>query len=374
MSKKILAITQCYHCGSWLCIKRILDKLSDLGNEIMVLGLDTRPNKNKNIKYISIPYFAYNRFGYVTCKNPVFGFLWYLPLFISGLILTFAYRPKVIIFNGLTSGLIMAPLMKLLGRKTIVMYHGYIGNYGAKTKRILKILGKFVDMVVVNSQGSYDDILTVVEASKIIINNHFADDLFFDKFKEKEDKGKTLNVLYVGRIDKDKWVFPLMEIAKKLREDKQFIFNFVGKGGDVNKVKKLAKLSSNAFYLGYITDRLKLKKLYQEADILWSFADTTYLALPAVEALACATPIMISKYAAITGKQEVLNKELVPSKIGWIFDPLDLDKTYKLLLKIKDNREATKKRKAALAHARKYYSGKNLMETVKIINGLIGKK
>jgi len=180
MNNKIFVITQCFPCGSWLCIEKIVDKLSEKGYEMHVLGLGRPSEKHKNIKYYLINYFAYTRYGNITCYNPILGILWNLPLYFSALILVLFINPKTIIYNSLTLGLILSPIFKLLGKKNLIMYHSIIGSPDRITKYILKTLFRFTDLVVVNSTGMRDDLSEVVDNSKLVVNEHFADEVFFN--------------------------------------------------------------------------------------------------------------------------------------------------------------------------------------------------
>ncbi|MCX6810147.1 MAG: glycosyltransferase family 4 protein [Candidatus Berkelbacteria bacterium] len=370
--KKILAITQCFPCGSWLCIEKILQKLESQNYKVRVLGLGTPSERLGKFKYNSIPFLAYTRFGNITCMSPIFGLLWYLPLYFSAVFLVLIHWPKTIVYNGLTSGLVLSPLFKLLGRKNIIMYHSIIGTPGATTAAILKLLFRPVDMVVVNSVGSLNDLSQVVSKKKLVVNEHYAASVFFDLPAKKIKPHKSLNVLYAGRIDKDKRCFPLIDFAKKMKNNTNFSFTFVGSGADVNKVVNLPKTHKQIKYGGYVNNKQDLAKLYSEADVVWGFADTTYLALPAVEALASGTPIVVPKYAAITGKDELVNPELVPKSTGWLVDPFDPEEIKEVMFRIQEKKEYIGKKPREFA--KEYYSDNNLLSTVKKIEKLTAPK
>lgn len=363
--KKILVITQCFPCGSWLCIEKIVEKLADRKYKIHVLGMGKPSERLDSVNYHLIPFFAYTRFGNITCYSPVLGLLWCLPLYFFAPILAIFYNPKTIVYNGLTSGLVLSPFFKLLGKKNIIMYHTIIGNPSKITKFILRKLFRFIDMVVVNSTGMHDDVSGVVDNEKIIVNEHFADSMFINSKHKKSKPHSALRVLYAGRIDKDKRVFPLINFAKKMKNNPDFKFTFVGSGADVNKVANLPKRYKHIKYGGYVDEKEKLAKLYHEADIVWGFGDTTYLCLPAVESLACNTPIIVPKYAAIANKNELINRSLVPSSIGWFVDPYDPKNVLEVMSKIQKNKEYLGKK--CRQYARKHYSINNLLKTVDII-------
>jgi glycosyltransferase involved in cell wall biosynthesis len=368
--QKILFITQCFPCGSWVCIEKIAERLSHKKSSVIVLGLGI-PSENKSeLKYILIPFFAYTKYGNITCASPILGFLWMLPLYFSAVSYSLFNNPKTIIYNGLTLGLVLSPFFKLIGKKNIIMYHSIIGDVGRTTKNILKVLFRSVDLVVVNSTGMRDDLSEVVDKNKLVVNEHYADKIFFDSPKKRAKSHASLKILYAGRIDEDKRCFPLIEFAKNMKDNPNFEFTFVGAGSAVGTVSELHHEYKYIKYGGYIDDKKKLAKLYSEADVLWGFGDTTYLCLPAVEALACDTPIIVPKYAAIANKDEIINESLVPSSIGWLVDPFDQEDIEKVLSRIRRNKEYLGKK--CREYARRVYSSSNLLRTVKIIERKIG--
>jgi len=372
MNKQTLAITQCFPCGSWLSIEKITDMLSDRKHKIQILGYGSPQTRRKDQKYYLIPYLPYNRFGYITCYSPLLGIIWNLPLFVASLILLVSLRPDTTIYNGLGTGLLLSPVVKFLGGKNIIMYHSTIRDVGTTTKKIVRYLMSYVDMIVVNSKGSELDIADTVGSDKIVVNHHFAAHEYFKYGKKKGNLHESLNVLYVGRIDKDKHCFPLMDYIAKKKGDKKFQFTFAGAGSEMKKIKDLALTYPNVKFLGYIEDKSSLSKLYRDADLVWAFADTTYLALPAVEALACDTPIIVPKYAAIAGRKELIIKDLVPKQIGWLVDPFKSKEIESLMDRIQQNKEYMEKR--CFEYAVKHYSSQNLLETVKIVERIIDKK
>lgn len=371
--KRLIALTQCFQCGSWICIEKILDKLADHGYIIIVIGLGEIQRRNSKFKYCAIPYPAFNKYGDITCRSPLFNIIWNLPLMVTGAVLSLIQRPKAVIYNGLATGLTMPPFTRLCGSLNIVMYHSFIGNAEGGLKRLLHFLSKFVDMVVVNSRGSYRDISTVVDTEKIVINEHYADELFFRTRSQNERRVEALVISYVGRIDKDKLCFPLIEAAKKLGGNNQFQFNFAGAGSDLARVKLLSEEFSNIKYLGYVNDREELKKIYQNSDVLWAFADETYLGMPAVEALACGTPIIIPIYAAIKGIKKQIDKLLVPGNVGWLVNTDDIEEIVTLLTQIQQSGISSIMKENCIAYAKKKYSSNNIENTVSKIIALLNK-
>lgn len=362
---RILALTQCFPCGSWVCIEKILDKLADDGYEVIVVGLGNVPQKNKKLIYHTVPYLAYNRFGNIT-SNPLISALWNLPLFAAGLFYFFIKRPKVVTYNGLASGLVLSPSIKIFGSRNVIMYHSYLGQVNDSLFiRLAKFCGKSVDLVIANSRGSAADISQIFDSQKVIVNEHFAEDIFFEKSTDKKAKSDNFTVSYAGRIDEDKLCFPLMEAAKRLYEEgnKTFVFNFAGAGSAVEKIIDYASKYPNMHYLGYINGRSKLKEYYENADVVWSLANETYLCVPAVEALATGRPVIIPIYSEVKnseGKRALVEKSLLQDGVGWFVNTDSVDGIISLLkdIQFKSIPDSTEDR--CISYAGDKYSRKNL--------------
>jgi len=124
-------------------------------------------------------------------------------------------------------------------------------------------------------------------------------------------------------------------------------------------------------YLGYISNRAELKKLYKKANVLWSFADVTYLGLPAIEALACGTPIIVPKYAAIMGNRKPIELGLVPESVGWVIDTNSEDEIINLLIRLQQNGISRDMQERCVGYAKEKYSSANIQKTVEEIHGIL---
>ena len=146
----------------------------------------------------------------------------------------------------------------------------------------------------------------------------------------------------------------------------------MGHGKLVKKINKLERKYENVKYLGYIGDRVELCKLYGVADALWSFADTTYISRPAVEALASGTPIIIPDAPVYNQMQNVrIGHNLIPKEVGWILNNDDIEGISKLILRIKrENVINDAMRVRCREYAKKEYSMKNIEVVIESLNQL----
>jgi|GEM_PF-1516985 len=370
--KRILTITQCFPCGSWLCIEKLLDALASKGYEVTIIGLGEIQKKNPKFKYVVVPYLAFNRFGNITCAHPLVSALWNMPLFLLGSIRIIFGHYDLVAYNGLASGLTLSPLAHLSGSKNIIMYHSYLGHIkNTPMKKMMVLFGKTADLVVANSRGSAKDISQIFALRKVIVNEHFADEAFFriktNKAMQKEDS--VLKIGYAGRIDEDKLCFPLIEAAKRMFDSgrKDICFYFAGAGSAVNRLIEYARNYPNIKYLGYIKDRAALMDFYKKADVVWSLANETYLCMPAVESLAVGTPVIIPMHSEVrdlNGHRALIEKDLVNKDIGWLVDTNNVAKIIKLLIKIQKDKLFIGKEESCRNYAKKFYSKDNLKETV----------
>lgn len=149
----------------------------------------------------------------------------------------------------------------------------------------------------------------------------------------------------------------------------------MGSGELVTILKKLEKKRKNVRYLGYIYDRAKLRDLYKSADLVWSFADETYIARPAVEALACGTPVLIVDAPAVLRKAAhgiKISHELIPKNIGWVVDKDDLEEILELVNRIKrENIIDENIRANCMEYARKRHNKNNMKAAIEKLHSLI---
>ncbi|MCL4384847.1 MAG: glycosyltransferase family 4 protein [Cyanobacteria bacterium] len=371
--RRFMIITPAFSGGSWIIIERLLEKLAVNNDKIIILGLGKIVHKNKRFFYFSIPYPRYDRWGFIPSLNPLIAFIWNLPLFVISVIFLLIFQPHIVISNGFIPGLSISLFIKILRKRLVIAYHGFIKSLDRVSTSVFVFINKLVDLVIVNSKGSLENLFPFLSSSKICISEHYADDLFFKG--SVDHASKRFTILYIGRLDREKLCLPLIEVAERMKDDESFLFFFVGVGFYVNIIKNLERISSNVRYLGYINDRIKLRELYNSSDVIWAFADETYLALPAIESLACGRPIIVPRIAALTSKikQNVeINKTLVPMEIGWLVDPDNLNEILNLIIKIKEEGISKKMRKNCREYARLHYNSDNLNIIIEKINNLLG--
>jgi len=370
---KVLVIAPSLVGGGWISLD---EPLKNIANKFrfIVAGLGPAEHEMRWATLYRIPYFDHRKVGLTVSVSSLFSVLYELPLILTAFLLMVIYRPKIVVGVGFCSSLSVVPLAKIMNKKIVVSHHGMFEYYcGETTKKIVKILGKFVDEVFVNSEGSKEDVSPLINSNKVKIIKHWAHDVFFsikndDRLilKKKMGLSNKFVLLYVGKIDREKLASVLVDVINKLSnygDFDDFCFIFIGTGGLVRKIKDLKKKYTNVKYFSYIGDRAKLSNFYSIADLVWSYGDITYLARPAVEALASGVPVMIPDVPAALRKMEQnmrIRHDLVPKDVGWVVDTYDIDGISKLILRIKREKKVnTTMRDRCRAYAKKEHSMKN---------------
>lgn len=119
-------------------------------------------------------------------------------------------------------------------------------------------------------------------------------------------KKKKKNLLFVGRVEERKGIWELLEIAKALKKNRlDFTLNIVG-GGDLfrsieTRITELG-LGSNVILHGLISDKYKLKSLYDQADLFVFTSHDEGFPRVLYEAMASALPIFTTFVGGIPGR------------------------------------------------------------------------
>ena len=375
LAQKMMIITPATTGGSWIFLHHLLEKLPSNFEIITVsLGSLDRTYRMQNRKYISIPYFNYEKYGAFITRIPILNFLFELPLLAMSSFLILVFRPHVVIANGFMAALGILLAAKMSRCKIIVSHRGYFRNYvGTLRTRIVRKLGKYFDCIFVNSEGSKNDVISIMDAgvideSRILVVNHNADEIFFqaidrDEIRTNLGVSDKFVVLFVGRIDLEKRTDLMIQVVDILKNDESFVFIFVGQGGLVPQILRLQDSLKNVRYMGRITDRASLRDIYVTADLVWSYADDTYLARPAVESLASGTPIIVPDEVALLLRRDKVPAHLIPSSIGWLVNTNAQDIALRIR-EIKNSLITNSMRSACKNYAIEHFSPKNLQIVV----------
>jgi len=341
----ILIITPATTGGSWTFFDGFLRRL-DPSIQISVCSGQKLEKKPHKMQFFSLPMPRYDKYGLLINSQIAFVIAYSIPLLLLANLVMLIERPRLIIGNGFGSCYGVLPISRLAKSKMIISHHGYFARYVPESlNKLIGKLQRFVDLVVVNSATSKKDVETIISKKKLRVIEHWADQQFFqDRNREQLRSDLGMNgkfvIVFAGRIDREKHVPFILETAMEPSLKNDFLFYFCGTGEMAKQVQENSNIHSNIRYLDYISDRDILANLFTAADLVWAYADESYLARPAVEALACGTPILVSDKPAVIRKamEGVKVPEELVKGIGWIIKIQDPSEAAKFLLRLKDTR------------------------------------
>jgi glycosyltransferase involved in cell wall biosynthesis len=350
----VIVVTPATRFGSWSWIEKALERSPDV--RAVVVGYGRAPSAPANIRFVSLP--AVVDYAAVAPKLAERRFLalnalYYAPLVPLAWWAVLRYRPRVLLANGVNAAMLLGPLTRL-GPRLVLAFHGSVEHAGLGWHRILRRSLRPVDVAFVNSRGSADDLAHVLERSRIVVVDTWADPVFFETPLEREPSSR-LRVLYVGRLDDEKFA-QCLRVCGGLAAAGVVDFRVVGAGPLEERARALG-----AEVLGYVSDKRALARIYAEADVVWAPADVTYLSLPGAEALAAGCPIVVSATPAVSSHAArglKVPRDLVPETVGLVVD--DDDEAAAVLRRWRADGISVETRIACRTRATEYHSAANL--------------
>ena len=126
--------------------------------------------------------------------------------------------------------------------------------------------------------------------------------------KYKINKNNRFIISYICRISQQKRPHLLMQIIKKLKEERNdFLFVVAGDGNMLNDIKKEAKnlnLTENVVFIGNVKNT---KQIYEISDLTINCSIKEGLALTAYESLSMGVPVISSD---VGGQKELINEKV----------------------------------------------------------------
>lgn len=143
----------------------------------------------------------------------------------------------------------------------------------------------------------------LLKRKSIVIPNGL-DDYWLENQKIKKEyfDSNKINLLFVGSLDDNKDAFGLANALKDFNLDKEIILRIVGDGKNRKKIEELAKkYPQRIVYLGKITEKEELKKIFDRTDIFIMISKYETLGMVYLEALSQGIPVIYTKGEAIDG-------------------------------------------------------------------------
>lgn len=142
--------------------------------------------------------------------------------------------------------------------------------------------------------------IRILKEKHITIPNGIDDYWSKNVFQPKDGKDST-EVLFVGRLDRNKNLKKLIEACHLLIENGSKISLRVVGTGPLEKELKKTKTDFPVFFEGYVSEKEKLKNFYRNADVLVVPSITESFGLVYAEAITQGTPVVFTKSQGFDG-------------------------------------------------------------------------
>lgn len=183
--------------------------------------------------------------------------------------------------------------MKNISGKKILTIHGIYnkqiqilhGNSSSNFSNWLEKNGiKWADYVTAGSKESFEYYKNFTNKISYIPNG-----LDIDNLSTQIDKRYEKQVIFVGRLSKEKGILTFLDAIKNLSNKIDFLI--IGDGPQINTVKKLQHNLKNLHYLGYLPKE-QVIPLIRGSDILVQPSLVEGISATLLEAMACKTPVI----------------------------------------------------------------------------------
>lgn len=358
-----LVLTPATRFGSWAWIEKALEEIE---GEVVVVSFGRSSSAPAHVRFVSLPSFIdYGRWGVKLAERRflLLNVLYYAPLAPLAWLTILRLRPRLLVANGVFAAAILTPFATSK-RRLVLAFHGSIEHAGAGWHRVLRQVLRRVSRAFVNSTGSLADLGYVLSPTRITVIEHWADAVFFEVPLERE-VGASLRVIYVGRMDSEKFT-QCLRVCAPLAAAGVITLETIGGGDLASQVDGPGMTHS-----GYIADKRELALRYAAADVAWGAADVTYVTLPGVEALAAGCPLLIPDVPAVFTHAQAGQKvpqSLVSPDVASVVDGQRDEEAVALLRRWAETGISPDHRQACRAYAQARYSSRNIRPFVEALS------
>ena len=222
--------------------------------------------------------------------------------------------------------------------------------HGIYSQQITELHGKIYSNISKNYEDrvlKWADVITAIskEACDYYSKNgfdviHVPNAVDLNNFPKKAIKRFENQIIYAGRLSKEKGIDILLEVAKRLPSEYHLII--AGIGPEEEKVRNLADSKTNVHYLGYQSKQNTIS-LIRGSDLLIQPSLMEGMSSTLLEAMGCGTCIIATN---VGGNIEIIEN----NKTGVLIEPNNAEK---LLDKISDLLTENEKRFAMSAEGLK---------------------
>ena len=211
--------------------------------------------KTNNTQVLRTPWLA--GMFYRLVHFPILEFLYLLPgLFVVTPFVLLYFNPEVIHAHGLVAGAVGVFWGKLFGKRVVISLHSiYSFPQSGLYRNFVTWIFNMADRVIGLSLQSEKEIRSL----GITKSGHFTYWIEMNKFKPQKIGAQEFNVLFVGRLVKEKGVLELNQAAKALKKF-GVVVRVAGLGPESDKL-------NNCELLGAVSQD-DLPKVYSSASVL----------------------------------------------------------------------------------------------------------
>ena len=205
--------------------------------------------------------------------------------------------------------------MKNIKGKKILSIHGVF------SKQINELHGKTATTLSQKYEHkalNWADTITVVskEASTYYAAQGFevqqiSNAIDIESLPKNKEKKYEKQIIFAGRLSKEKGVEVLLEICKKLSDDIDIVI--LGAGPEADKIKNISNSKKNVHFLGYLSKE-KTIPLIHGSDVLIQPSLNEGISSTILEAMACKIPIITTN---VGGNMELIEH----NQTGFLVDP-----------------------------------------------------
>lgn len=161
--------------------------------------------------------------------------------------------------------------------------------------------------------------------------HHIPNAINISSLPTQKDRRFQKQIIFAGRLSKEKGIITLLELAKKLPHDLHLLI--IGAGPEEDKVIETTKLAPNLHFLGY-QQKEKTIELIRGSDILIQPSIAEGISSTLLEAMTCRIPIIATN---VGGNKEIIEH----NKTGTLIEPNSSEKMLDAIFLLLSNNQNT---------------------------------
>lgn len=193
-------------------------------------------------------------------------------------------------------------ISKLFNKKSILYIHGF--NSNVLKKSYLLVGYKKSNIIFVLSEKFKTELINFGFNNRIYITSNPIPNRYFSEFNIKESNSKSINLLFLSRVEKDKGIIKCIKILKNLiNQNKDIHLHIAGDGNYLNISKNYVSshnLNNYVTFYGFIDINKKIELLKKCNFFLLPTKLNEGLPISILEAIGAGIPVLTSNVGGIS--------------------------------------------------------------------------